>query len=350
MKASHAPHPGIRVSRDVDLTSRNSLRLSAHTDLLVEVLDNAALAGALSEFGRPRAVLGGGSNVVLSGDIEGPVFRMLGQAFTSRALDANRVEVSADAGIEWDALVDLCIAAGAHGIENLALIPGLVGAGPIQNIGAYGVELAESVHQVDAFDLESMQPRVLSAIECAFGYRDSRFKREAGRWLVTRVHLNLARTFEPRLDYAGLTDELGEAHPAAHSARQVADAVRRVRRRKLPDPSTSPNAGSFFKNPTVALSQATALRERWPTCPIYPMSDGQAKLSAAWMIEACGLKGLRFGDAAISAQHALVVVNHGAATARDVLALQARIETQIRNAFGVQLEREPVLIEGTLTA
>ena len=350
MTAPSATHPGLRATRDVDLTSRNSLRLSARTDLLVEVLDSVALVDALHAFGRPRAVLGGGSNVVLRGDIEGPVYRVLGQDFGSQTNDDGSIQISADAGIEWDALVDRCIAVGAHGIENLALIPGLAGAAPMQNIGAYGVELAESILQVEAFDLDSMQPRMLSAAECAFGYRDSRFKREAGRWLVTRVHLRLARVFEPRLGYSGLADELGEARSDVHSAQQVADAVRRIRRRKLPDPSTCPNAGSFFKNPTVALTRATALRERWPTLPIYPLANGQAKLSAAWMIEACGLKGERVGDAAISPQHALVVINHGAATAQDVLALQARVETAVREAFAVTLEREPVLIESTVPA
>ncbi len=346
MTAPNTALPGLRVTRDVDLTSRNSLRLPARTDLLVEVLDRAVLAEAMQAFGRPRAVLGGGSNVVLRGDIEGPVYRILGQGFECAPCDADLVEVRVDAGVEWDALVDRCIAAGAHGIENLALIPGLAGAAPIQNIGAYGVELAEAVSQVEAFDLEAMQPRVLAATECAFGYRDSRFKREVGMWLVTRVHLRLARVFTPRLGYTGLADELGDARNDVHSAQEVADAVRRIRRRKLPDPSTCPNAGSFFKNPTVALAQATALRERWPQLPIYPLTDGQAKLSAAWMIESCGLKGERLGDAAISPQHALVVINHGAATAHDVLALESRVATAVREAFGVTLEREPVLIEG----
>ncbi|MEO6064848.1 MAG: UDP-N-acetylmuramate dehydrogenase [Lysobacterales bacterium] len=342
--------PGLRVTRDVDLTSRNSLRLPARTDLLVEVLDCAALASALQQFGRPLAVLGGGSNVVLSGDIPGPVYRILGQSFECRTADGDSVEVSVDAGVEWDLCVDRCIAAGAHGIENLALIPGLAGAAPIQNIGAYGTELAECVDRVEAYDLRSLQPRVLSAAGCGFGYRDSRFKGDAGLWLVTRVHLRLSRVFAPRLGYSGLADELGEARKGMHSAQQVADAVRRIRRRKLPDPSVCPNAGSFFKNPTVALAQATALRERCPQLPIYPLTDGGAKLSAGWMIEACGLKGERLGDAAISEQHALVVINRGTATARDVLALQSRVEVAVREAFGVTLEREPVLIEGIVLA
>lgn len=342
---SGSGHPAIRVSRDVDLTARNSLGLPSRTDLLVEVLDADAIPDAIVRYGRPRAVLGGGSNVILSGDVEGPVFRVLQQSFETLPGDAS-VDVSAGAGIRWDDLVDRCIAAGAHGIENLALIPGLVGAAPIQNIGAYGVELSDSVLRVEAFDLESMQPRVLATGECGFAYRDSRFKREPGLWLVTRVHLRLARTFEPQLGYAGLGDELNASPGDDCSAQQVADAVRNIRRRKLPDPSTSPNAGSFFKNPTVPLSQAMALRERWPLLPIYPLDDGQAKLSAAWLIESCGLKGARSGGAAVSAQHALVVINTGNATAIDVLALQDSVEAAVLEAFGVLLEREPVLIEG----
>lgn len=344
------PHPGIRVTRDVDLLPFNSLRLPARTDLLVEVMEADALPEALKAFGMPRAILGGGSNVVLRGDLDGPVFRVLGQGFESQAQDDDSVRVQVDAGVEWDRLVDLCVAAGAHGIENLALIPGLAGAAPIQNIGAYGVELAEVVERVEAFDLVERRPRVLDATECAFGYRDSRFKQESGRWLVTRVHLRLARDFMPRLGYSGLADELGDSNGEAHTAQQVADAVRRIRRRKLPDPSTTPNAGSFFKNPSVPLVAATALRERWPGLPIHPLANGRAKLSAAWMIEACGLKGTRVGGAGISPQHALVVVNHGAASTADVLSLQARIEGAVRAAYGVTLEREPVLIGGASKA
>ncbi len=337
-------HPWIRVTRDVDLATFNALRLPARTDLLVEVLDLAALPDAFQAFGRPRAVLGGGSNVVLQGDVEGPVFRVLGQGFEARPRDDHTALVRADAGLEWDALVDRCIAAGAHGIENLALIPGLAGAAPIQNIGAYGVELAQVIDHVEAYDLDGMRLREIPAAECGFGYRDSRFKREAGAWLVTRIGLRLERAFSPRLGYTGLADELGDVQNAARDAQHVADAVRRIRSRKLPDPAISPNAGSFFKNPAVPLVAATALRERWPEMPIYPLADGQAKLSAAWMIEACGLKGACAGDAAISPRHALVVVNHGAATAADVLALQARVERAVHEAFAVTLEREPVLI------
>jgi len=342
-------HPGIHVSHDVDLTPRNSLRLPSRTDLLVEVLDAANVADAIQKFGRPRAVLGGGSNVILAGDIEGPVFRILDQSFDTSASETS-IDVSAGAGIEWDDLVDRCITAGAHGIENLALIPGLVGAAPIQNIGAYGVELAEWVHQVEVFDVENLQSRSFDAGECGFGYRDSRFKREPGAWLVTHVRLRLARAFASRLGYTGLADELGGERGASHSAQQVADAVRRIRRRKLPDPFTSPNAGSFFKNPTVTLAQSSALRDRWPLLPIYPLTDGTAKLSAAWLIEACGLKGQGEGDASVSPHHALVVVNRGRASASDVLALQARVESAVRETFGVELEREPVLLGSTVSS
>ena len=341
MNIEGTAHPGLRVSRNVDLTSRNSLRLPSRTDLLVEVLEAAALPEAIRRFGRPRAVLGGGSNVILQGEVEGPVFRLLEPSFESVPREGS-VDVSAGAGIEWDDLVDRCIAAGAHGIENLALIPGLVGAAPVQNIGAYGVELAEHVEQVEVFDMGNLQSRRFDARECGFGYRDSRFKREPGAWLVTRVRLRLDRQFEPRLGYTGLADEL-QGEPD-HSAQRVADAVRRIRRRKLPDPATAPNAGSFFKNPSVSLAQSSALRDRWPLLPVYPLTDGTAKLSAAWLIETCGLKGQGVGDAAISPQHALVVVKRGRASARDVLALQARVEAAVRQRFGVELEREPVLL------
>ncbi len=338
--------PGVRVRRDADLTALNTLRLVARTDLLVEVLDHASLGKALRVFGPPRAVLGGGSNVVLARVVEGPVFRLLGRGFRADAVDSDLVGVRVEAGIEWDDVVDRCIAAGAHGIENLALIPGLAGAAPIQNIGAYGVEIADAIAAVEVIDLESMKPRVLLGAECEFGYRDSRFKREPGAWVVTALELRLRTRFAPRLEYLGLADELRASSIDSPTASQVADVVRRIRRGKLPDPTQTPNAGSFFKNPSVAMDAAMGLRHRWPLLPVYPQDDGSAKLSAAWLIESCGMKGATHGGAAISMQHALVMVNLGGADADGVLALAAEVIERVRATFGLALEREPVVIEG----
>ncbi len=335
---------GVRVLHDVDLTSRNTLGLAARTDLLVEVHRIDAIAPALARFGRPRAVLGAGSNVILSENIEGPVYRMLGAGFECHEAGDDKAIVAVAAGLQWDAVVDQCIGAGAFGVENLALIPGLVGAAPIQNIGAYGVELSSFVHAVEAFDLNSGELIELPAASCGFGYRDSRFKQAPGRWLITRLLLELRRRFEPELGYLGLSDELARNSAAEPTAQEVADAVRRVRRRKLPDPLAVPNAGSFFKNPVIPLTEAMALRAQHHEMPVHPLANGEAKLSAAWLIEACGLKGEFLGGAAVSERHALVVINSGGANARDVLDLQQLVETRVRERFGIALEREPVLI------
>lgn len=336
--------PGVRVQHDVDLTSRNTLGLASHTDLLVEVDCIGAITPAVERFGRPRAVLGAGSNVILAEVIGGPIYRMLGTDFEYREAGGDSAIVSLAAGLEWDEVVDRCIRAGAFGIENLALIPGLVGAAPIQNIGAYGVELSTFVHAVEAFDLDRGELVELPASLCGFGYRDSRFKQEPGRWLITRLLLRLRRRFEPELGYLGLSDELGWVSSAEPTAQDVADAVRRMRRGKLPDPLTIPNAGSFFKNPVVTLTEAMALRAQHDGMPVHPLANGDAKLSAAWLIEACGLKTTSRGGAKVSERHALVVINSGGANARDVLDLQQLVETQVRERFGVVLEREPVLI------
>jgi UDP-N-acetylmuramate dehydrogenase len=266
--------------------------------------------------------------------------------------------VRAEAGVDWDACVRWTLAQGLGGLENLTLIPGTVGAAPIQNIGAYGVEVADRIHAVEAWDMEAAQLRRLAPADCAFAYRDSRFKREAGRWIVTAVEFALSRRPVLQLDYAGIIDELAAMGVDAPDAQQVADAVTRIRRRKLPDPTVVCNAGSFFKNPIVPASLAAVLQDAHPALPVFPLAPfpadaalhdetgtaGLRKLSAAWLIDACGWKGHRDGDAGVSTEHALVLVNHGAATGQQLLDLARRIAASVDARFGVALEPEPRII------
>jgi UDP-N-acetylmuramate dehydrogenase len=253
--------------------------------------------------------------------------------------------VHVEAGFEWDALVDWTLDHGLQGLENLALIPGQTGAAPIQNIGAYGVEVGTFIEGVHAYDRQASGFVRLDRAQCRFGYRDSVFKREPERWIVTALDLRLPKRGPPQLGYAGLVEELEAMGNAAPTPHNVAAAVRRIRRRKLPDPAVEGNAGSFFKNPVVPEKVAVALQARFPNLPVFRAAQrDERKLSAAWLIEQAGWRGHREGDAGISAQHALVLVNLGHATGAELIALARRVMTSVQEQFGVVLEPEPRII------
>lgn len=343
---------GVRIIRDAALGDRNTFRVAARADILIEAGDVDALRQALDHpkvRQGPLLVLGEGSNLLFAGDVTGTVLRIAlagMRIIEDRAADAL---VRADAGADWDALVRWTLDRELEGLENLALIPGTVGAAPIQNIGAYGTEVGEFIESIEAFDRETGTLRTLEPAECAFGYRDSRFKREPTRWIVTAVTFRLPRRHALRLDYAGIHEELAAMAIDRPSARDVADAVTRLRRRKLPDPAVIGNAGSFFKNPLVTTEVADALKASHHALPMFPGADStQRKLSAAWMIEACGWKGFRDGDAGVSDRHALVLVNHGHATGAQLLDLAHKIIDSVHARFGVRLEPEPRIIGARL--
>ncbi|MDQ2703229.1 MAG: UDP-N-acetylmuramate dehydrogenase [Pseudomonadota bacterium] len=341
--------PGYRLSEDARLDARNTFGVAARAPMLVEVSDAAVLPGLFAQaMLRDDAllVLGGGSNLLFAGDAPGAVLALETRAMQIISSDGDNAIVRADAGGQWHDLVLWTLGHGLAGLENLALIPGTVGAAPIQNIGAYGVEVREHIHAIEVFERASGQLRRLSADECGFGYRDSVFKREPQRFVVTAVELALSRTPRLRLDYAGIGEELatmgmtGTPHPS-----QVAEAVCRIRKRKLPDPAVIGNAGSFFKNPIVAATQAEALKAEHPALPVFATGDdAMRKLSAAWLIDACGWKGHRDGDAGVAASHALVLVNHGRASGAQLLDLARRIAASVHERFGVSLEPEPRII------
>ena len=344
---------GLRITTNAALDDRNTFRVCARAETLIDVDSAEGLQAALAHPGvrhGPLLVLGEGSNLLFAGDAIGSVLAI---ALADVRIVDDRAAfalVRADAGADWDALVRWTLDQELAGLENLALIPGTVGAAPIQNIGAYGSEVGEFIETVAAFDRESSTLRTLRADECGFGYRDSRFKREPTRWIVTAVTFRLPRRHALRLDYAGIREELAAMQIDRPNARDVADAVTRLRRRKLPDPALIGNAGSFFKNPLVTAQRAAALKSAHPALPVFPAIDpAQRKLSAAWMIETCGWKGHRSGaagdgDAGVSAQHALVLVNHGHATGAEILDLARRIAASVHARFGIALEPEPRII------
>jgi UDP-N-acetylmuramate dehydrogenase len=332
---------------DAPLRELNTLRVAATARWLATLDDSTALPEVLgrSEFtGVPLLVIGQGSNLLFASDFDGLVLQPGWRRVTITGDDGDAVWVRAEAGLSWDALVDWTLAQQLTGLENLALIPGLVGAAPIQNIGAYGVEVSEVIASVEAWDRRDSTAALLSCEQCRFGYRESLFKQEPDRWIVTAVNFLFPRNRELNLGYAGLRDELAALRITQPTAAQVAQAVRRLRRRKLPDPEFLPNAGSFFKNPVVPAGLAGELAEANPGLPVYRSPDGACKLSAAWMIEACGLKGFREGDAGVSAQHALVLVNHGDASGPELLGLARRVADSVEQRFGIRLEPEPRIV------
>ena len=337
-----------RLLANADLRSRNTFGVAACAPVLVEVEDAHALGEvlALPELrGSVPLVLGGGSNLLFAGDPQTAVIALDTHRIGILADDGDLALVRVDAGVEWHALVLWSLQQGLMGLENLALIPGTAGAAPIQNIGAYGTEVGEFVRTVEAWDRDSGAMIRLDREACAFAYRDSLFKRVPDRYLVTAVEFTLPRQRALKLDYAGIPEELATMGVAAPTFGDVAEAVIRIRRRKLPDPAVIGNAGSFFKNPIVPVDQAEDLQRQHPGLPLFRGDDADSrKISAAWMIEHCGWKGFREGDAGVAATHALVLVNHGSATGAQLLSLARRIAGSVQQRFGVALQPEPRII------
>jgi len=337
----------MKLRGNASLKRYNSFSVEARAAQLIELesADDIDRFFAEQRFDRQRdLVLGGGSNILFAADIEGNVIvnRVRGKRIVEDSGDA--VIVEASAGENWHQLVLWTLDQGLSGIENLSLIPGLTGAAPLQNIGAYGVELADVLESVQAVDLFNRERRKFDNAQCRFAYRDSRFKSaDAGRFLITGIRLRLQRGFTPRLAYSGIAEELASMGIAIPNARQVSDAVIRIRQRKLPDPAVTGNAGSFFKNPVVSRSTAERLSAHFPDLPVYPSGD-DAKLAAAWMIENCGWKGRSMGRAAVSEKHALVLINKGTASGAEILALADAIRESVLDRFEIELQPEPLIV------
>jgi UDP-N-acetylmuramate dehydrogenase len=340
------------IEHDVSLQAFNTFRLPARARHYLRVTSPAQLDALQDDArcanlppGLPYFVLGGGSNVLLTKDVEALVLHM---AIAGREIvgeDGGKTLVRAGAGEAWHAFVEFTLAQGLGGLENLSLIPGTVGAAPIQNIGAYGLEIKDVFHSLTVFDLASGERRSLRGPDCRFGYRDSVFKHADGANLVVLdVTFALPRAWQPNLRYAELAQALEAAGIAAPTPRQVSDTVVAIRRRKLPDPAEIGNAGSFFKNPVVSGAQCRHLLERFPQLVHHAQPDGSEKLAAGWLIDQCGWKGKHLGAAGVYPKQALVLVNNGGATGAEVMALARAIQNDVRERFGIELEPEPVFI------
>lgn len=328
------------------LTSYNTLGLHAVAHALARYSDPAQLPH-LSNLASQHSsvfVLGGGSNVVLNDRIGGLVIKV--EARGIRLLEATDTHwiIEAHAGENWHDFVQTCLAQGWFGLENLALIPGTVGAAPVQNIGAYGLELDQRFHSLSAWDLRNGRMVEMASTDCGFAYRDSIFKRsEPGRWLIVAVRFRLPRDWSPLLDYPDLRAH-ERLRAGAVTPQAVFEAVCDIRRRKLPDPAVLGNAGSFFKNPIVSTDHYLKLREQYPQLVAYPHGDEAYKLAAGWLIDRCGWKGRRLGTAGVHDRQALVLVNHGDSTAADIRRIADAIKSDVYEQFGVQLEQEPVSV------
>lgn len=339
---------GAAVRTDFPLRALNTFGVEATAHAYLAVTDVAQLKAVRRDpdlAGLPRLVLGGGSNILLTRDFPGLVLHMQSKGIAVVGEDHNATYVRAAAGENWHGFVQWTLAQGLGGLENLSLIPGSVGAAPIQNIGAYGIEIKDRFHALTIFDFETGETAVLDKTACAFGYRDSVFKhglRE--RAVVLDVTFALPKRWQAHTGYADVAQELAGRGIAEPTARQIGDAVIAIRTRKLPDPAMIGNAGSFFKNPVVTAAQRDALLAQHPRLVSYAQPDGSYKLAAGWLIDQCGWKGRTAGAAGVHDRQALVLVNRGGASGSDIARLAQAIQADVAQRFDVTLEPEPVFL------
>lgn len=336
----------VQWQEQVSLKPYNTFGIDVKARYFSQAHDDQEVRQALAQAqqgGLPVLVIGGGSNLLLTRDIDALVLHMASRGRRVISDDGERIVVEAEAGEPWHPFVQWTLAQGYCGLENLSLIPGTVGAAPMQNVGAYGVEIKDVFAGLTALDRETGELRDFGLAECAFGYRDSLFKRNPGRWLILRVRFALSRTLQAHLDYGPVRQRLAEQGVTEPTAQAISEAICSIRREKLPDPAELGNAGSFFKNPVVSAEQVERIRAQYPGVVAYSQAGGQVKLAAGWLIEQAGWKGHREGDAGVHRLQSLVLVNYGQASGAQMHALARRIQGDILERFGVALEMEPNL-------
>ncbi len=339
----------MEIRQNISLKPYNTFGIAANARYFIDISSEDELRESLELQGYPPIfVLGGGSNVLLTGDLNALVLHVNIKGIRVDREDNSEVVITAKAGENWHELVLWTLERNYGGLENLSLIPGNTGTAPIQNIGAYGVEIRDVLESCTAMEIESGLLKTFSAAECAFGYRDSYFKNEGrGRYIITSVDLRLNKS-NHRLNtsYGAIEAELKARGVTAPGIQHVSDAVIAIRQNKLPDPKVLGNSGSFFKNPVISGQACQMLVSKFPEAPVYKVSDQEWKVAAGWLIEQCGFKGKRFGDAGVHSMQALVLVNHGKATGRELLDLANRIKEAVMLKFGVAIEPEVNIIGG----
>lgn len=337
---------GFMLQRNISLKNYNTFGLDYKADEFFVLKSEEEAIKIIKRQARnekPSLVLGGGSNLLLTSDFHGRIMHIEIGGIKIEEQNSDKFLVSAGGGVIWDSFVEWAVSNGLGGIENLSLIPGTVGAAPVQNIGAYGVEVKNTIEKVRAISLKNGTIREFSNTECLFGYRNSIFKNKVkGEYIVSRVYFRLSSEPLFVLSYGSLEKEA--ARLGKLTLGNVREAVINIRRSKLPDPQVIGNAGSFFKNPVVDASVSEGLKSLYPDMPVHKELSGEIKLSAGWMIEQCGWKGRRMGDAGVHDRQALVLVNHGQATGKDLFTLSEEIRDSVRQKFRIELEREVEVI------
>jgi UDP-N-acetylmuramate dehydrogenase len=340
--------PALSLRENVNLAPYNTLHIPACADYFIEIRSEQELQGLLSGLDcgeKPIFILGGGSNVLFVDDFEGLVVRI---AITGKRVDKkteDHVWLTFGAGEDWHEVVRYCVQKGWGGIENLSLIPGTAGAAPIQNIGAYGVELQDVFASLEAIEIATGEKRSFNKQECEFGYRDSIFKNELkNRYAITGVTLKLSLNPAVNTSYGSIKDELAERGITEPTIANISDVVIDIRNRKLPNPATLANAGSFFKNPVIKNSKYKALKNKYSQMPGYAVGNSYTKVPAGWLIEQAGWKGKISGNAGTYEQQALVIVNRGGATGKEILGLAKKIQKSVRETFNIQLVPEVNII------
>jgi UDP-N-acetylmuramate dehydrogenase len=337
----------LQIQENVSLKNFNTFGIDAKAKYFVEINHEDELTELFMDLQWQqidRLVLGGGSNVLLINDFDGLVIRINIRGIEHR-INHNDVFIEAGAGEVWNDLVNFCVARNYAGIENLSLIPGSVGASPIQNIGAYGVELKDVFDSCKAFEIATGKFKTFTKADCRFGYRDSVFKTQLKeQYIITSVKFYLSLIPHINLKYGAIEQELTNRHITSPTIKDVSRVVSHIRVSKLPDPSTIGNAGSFFKNPVISADEFHILQTNFPDVVNYPTDSGHIKLAAGWLIEQCGWKGKIVGNTGTWKNQALVLVNHGGATGQEVYSLSSQIIDSVYTKFGVMLEREVNMI------
>lgn len=330
------------IQHDISLRRYNTFAVEASCHQFIDITEESQLAGLHEEgyFQRSFLVLGSGSNVLFTKNYEGLIIHMASKGI-QHFIEGNYIFVTAKAGEVWNDFVWYCINHGFAGVENMALIPGTVGASPVQNIGAYGTELMDVFYSCQAFDTQTGTFTTFSKDDCQFTYRDSIFKtKHKGRFIITSVTYKLALHKKVNTSYGVINEELNNRGIDSPSIKDVAEVVSHIRVEKLPDPSTVGNAGSFFKNPIIPLAHFNTLKEQHPTIVSFPVDNERVKLAAGWLIEACGWKGKIDGQVAVWKNQALVITNLGEASGLEIYTISSKIMNDVYKKFGIELERE----------
>lgn len=332
------------VQKNVQLKPFNTFGIEATAKYFVEIYSIKQLQEILQNpdyQSTERLILGGGSNMLLTKDFDGLVIKIAIKGFEIIQENEDNIWIKAGAGVVWHDLVMHCVNKNYAGMENLSLIPGTVGAAPMQNIGAYGIEIKEVFEALEALEIVTGEIKVFDKVTCNFGYRESIFKHEAkGKYVILNVTFKLNKKPNFHIEYGAIKDTLVEMGISEMSIKAISDAVIHIRQSKLPNPAEIGNAGSFFKNPEIPNAQFETLKAQFPTIPSYPVSETTTKVPAGWLIEQAGWKGQRFGNVGVHAKQALVLVNYGGGKGEEIKDLSQKIQASVKGKFGIQLSVE----------